>query len=113
MKRLILAAAFVLSMPFLASAPPTAQAAPALQATGSCDGGEGVYLYEHADYKGACLKLTGDVSDLRAQNFNDLTTSIRFVGAWTATLYRDIDYRGVSSTFVNNNSDLRNDAVGN
>jgi len=87
-------------------------AAPAL-AVGGCDGGDGVYLYEHADYKGACLKFTGDESDLRVQGFNDRASSIRFVGDWTATLYRDVNYTGVSSTFVNNNSDLRNDAVGN
>jgi GNAT superfamily N-acetyltransferase len=78
-----------------------------------CDGGEGVYLYEHTQYRGRCLKLTADAPDLRVFAFDDLISSVRFVGSWTATLYRDLSGTGISSTFIRDDSDLRDDGVGN
>jgi len=91
---------------------------PLVQAAGplgsSCDGGEGVYLYEHDDYKGRCSKFTGDSPNPRGWHIgNDAVSSIRIVGNWTATLYEHDDYKGAHSSFSHDDPDLDNDVIGN
>jgi hypothetical protein len=81
-------------------------------ATGACDGSEGVYLYDGTNYQGACVRLTGSVADLRSTGLNDAVSSVRVFGRWTVVLSRDLNYQGVSSTFVESDPDLRNDGVG-
>ncbi|HEX9370162.1 MAG TPA: beta/gamma crystallin-related protein [Roseiflexaceae bacterium] len=78
----------------------------------ACDGGEGVYLYEHPNYQGRCVKFTADAPDLRVYGFDDIASSVRVVGSWRATLYRDLSGTGVSSTFTQDDSNLANDSVG-
>ncbi len=79
----------------------------------NCDGGEGVYLYEHSNYQGRCQKFTEDSSNPRGWHIgNDTASSIRIVGQWTASLYEHDDYQGVSSTFTGSDADLGNDAIG-
>ncbi|MFL5805567.1 MAG: beta/gamma crystallin-related protein, partial [Roseiflexaceae bacterium] len=78
----------------------------------ACDGGEGVYLYEHPNYQGRCIKLTSDAGDLRSYNFDDIVSSVRVVGNWTATLYRDLYGTGISSTFTQNDPNVADDAIG-
>lgn len=81
---------------------------------GNCDGGEGVYLYEHTNYQGRCTKLTGDAANPRSWSVgNDAVSSLRMVGNWTATLYEHDDYQGASSRFTGSDPDLRDDAIGN
>jgi hypothetical protein len=83
-----------------------------LPAGNQCDGGEGVYLYEHPNYQGRCVKFTSDAPDLRTLNFDDIASSVRIVGSWTATLYRDLSGTGIASTFTNNDPNTIDDAVG-
>jgi hypothetical protein len=78
----------------------------------SCDSGEGVYLYEHPNYQGRCVKLTGDVGDLRTLNFDDIVSSVRIVGSWTATLYRDLYGTGVSTTYTQSSPNVAGDPIG-
>jgi hypothetical protein len=78
----------------------------------SCDGGEGVYLYEHPNYQGRCVKLTGDNGDLRALGFDDTVSSVRVVGRWTAILFRDLYGTGISSTYTQSSSNVAGDAIG-
>lgn len=84
-----------------------------LQASSACDGGAGVYLYEHEAYQGRCVRLTGDTPDLSLYSFNNLASSLRVVGEWTATLYVDQNYTGASSTFIQDDNSLVGDIVGN
>jgi len=78
----------------------------------ACDGGEGVYLYEHPQYQGRCVKFTGDASDLRTVGFDDVASSVRIVGSWSVTLYRDLSGTGIASTFTSDDSDLSNNTIG-
>jgi len=77
-----------------------------------CDGNEGVYLYEHPDYQGRCIKLTESVGDLRIYAFDDTVSSVRVVGDWTVTLYSDLDGTGVSSTFTQSDPNVIDDGIG-
>jgi hypothetical protein len=87
--------------------------APPPSGVGACDGSEGVYLYDGTDYSGACIRLTGDVADLRTAGFNDRVESVRVFGRWTTVLFRDLNFSGISSTYVESDSNLRNDGIGN
>jgi hypothetical protein len=77
-----------------------------------CDGSEGVYFYEHDDYQGRCIRFTGDVPDLRPFGFDDTSSSVRFVGNWSATLYRDLSGTGIASTFTQDAPFLHDVAIG-
>ncbi|HEY3230439.1 MAG TPA: beta/gamma crystallin-related protein [Roseiflexaceae bacterium] len=77
-----------------------------------CDGGEGAYLYEHPQYQGHCLKLTGDALDLRTLGFDDAVSSVRILGNWTVTLYRDLYGTGIPSTFTQSDPDVGDNAIG-
>jgi hypothetical protein len=78
----------------------------------SCDGGEGVYLYEHPNYQGRCVKLTGDAGDLRTIGFDDTASSLRILGSWTAILFRDLYGTGLSSTYTQDDANLADDGIG-
>ena len=79
-------------------------------------GANGVVLYEHGNYAGRCVTLTGDQVDFTTSNFNDMASSLRFVGSyasgWEAVLYEHTYYGGVSSTFRASDADLGNDTIG-
>lgn len=69
----------------------------------------GIVIYEHANFIGASAHITTDVPDLRefdgpcrhestagpglTLNWNDCLSSVRVAPGWTATLYRDDNYR--------------------
>ena len=66
----------------------------------------GVILYEHANFLGNSAHLTADVADLRdfrgpcspnedgaPQNWNDCVSSVKVAPGWSATIYRDPNYR--------------------
>jgi hypothetical protein len=77
-----------------------------------CDGEDGVYLYENADYRGRCVKYTENEPDLSRQAFNNVASSIRIIGPWTATLYVNQEYGFESSTFADNDSNLADNTIG-
>jgi hypothetical protein len=78
----------------------------------SCDGGEGVYLYEHPNYQGRCVKLTGDAGDLRTLGFDDIVSSVSIVGNWTAVLFRDLYGTGISTTYTQSSPNVAGDPIG-
>jgi hypothetical protein len=86
------------------------------QQTGCTPGANGVVLYEHPNYQGRCVTFTGDDNDFNNDNFNDMASSIRFVGSyasgWEAVVYEHTYYGGVSSTFRGDDPDFGNDTIG-
>jgi murein DD-endopeptidase MepM/ murein hydrolase activator NlpD len=80
-------------------------------------GANGVVLYEHL-HAGRCITLIADHPDFNQLGFNDIASSIKFVGSyasgWEAVLYEHTyyeQYGGVSSTFRSDDSDFGNDAI--
>ncbi len=56
-----------------------------------------IILYEHIDFKGKTLELSGNDLDFRRHNFNDIVSSIVVIsGQWT--LYEHINFGGRSIT---------------
>ena len=79
----------------------------------NCDGGQGVYLYEHSNYTGRCSKFTSDSPNPREWYIgNDAASSVHFVGGYQATVYEHDDYNGASSTFSGDDPDFGNDSIG-
>jgi hypothetical protein len=62
----------------------------------NCDGGEGVYVYQHVDYQGGCHKLTGESGHAYYWSTvgNDAASSVRIVGEWAVVLYTEAWYSG-------------------
>ncbi len=80
--------------------------------------GDGVYLYEHTNYGGACQRFTTNVDNLTTTGFNDIASSIRLAGSFSGgstrvTLCEHAGYGGACSQFTADDPDLRDDAVGN
>ena len=82
--------------------------------------GEGIVIYIHADFAGSSQALNVDVSDLdRAEgpcsgrgegeipSWSECVSSIRVFPGWSATLYRDEDFRGASVTITEDIPNLR------
>jgi hypothetical protein len=55
-------------------------------------------LFEHANYGGRSIVITGSVDNIVARGFNDIVSSYRLVKIeteqQTTTFYRDVDYQG-------------------
>lgn len=80
--------------------------------TGPSDLLEGIVIYEDANYLGRSAHVTADVTDLKDfdgpcehpsssgtgtdHDWNDCVSSVRVAPGWTATLYRDDDFKGQS-----------------
>jgi hypothetical protein len=77
--------------------PPPGDPPPSTPGT-NCDGGEGVYVYQHVDYQGGCYKLTGDSGHAYYWSTvgNDAASSLRIVGGWSVVLYTEGWYSGGS-----------------
>ena len=99
-----------------------AEAQPGSEVIGSAAGsrcqGDGIYLYEHSNYGGRCVKWTENDNDFSDDNFNDMASSIRFVGSYSggkyvAVLYEHAGRRGALSAFIADDPDLGNDKIGN
>jgi hypothetical protein len=58
----------------------------------------GVYLYEHIDYQGRVLRLTDSHPYLPALGFNNMLSSWRIVGDYSATVFTWYGYIGRRST---------------
>lgn len=79
-----------------------------------CDGEPGVYLYEHADYRGRCSKFVQNIPNISWFEIgNDAASSVRFVGGYGAVLYEHHGNDGASSSYVVDQPNLRNSDVGN
>ncbi|MDY7233339.1 phosphatidylinositol-specific phospholipase C domain-containing protein [Hyalangium rubrum] len=55
---------------------------------------DGVYLYEHTNYEGNMLHLTSSIGRLGDVGFNDILSSIRFIGPHVATFCEHLDQTG-------------------
>lgn len=77
------------------------------------DGRAGVYMYSNRDYEGRCLFSTVDVPDFGDTNLgdNDLS-SIRFIGDWEATIYRDDNFEGPYDVEGSDNPNLDINSLG-
>jgi hypothetical protein len=82
---------------------------------------QGVVIYIHADFIGSSQAIDVDVRDLtRAQgpcsngeegevpSWGKCVSSVRVLPGWSATLYRDEDFKGRSVTVTSDTPDLRN-----
>lgn len=73
-------------------------------------GANGIILYEQTYYKGRCYTFTGSHDDFNELGFNDIASSIKFVGsyvgAYVATLYEHTYKSGSSYTFSGDNPDF-------
>ena len=82
---------------------------------------QGIVLYLHADFTGPSQALNVDVKDLtKAQgpcsggsegempSWTKCVSSIRVFSGWSATLYRDDDFKGRSVTINSDTPNLRN-----
>lgn len=71
--------------------------------------GEGIVIFLHADFAGPSQALNVDVSDLsrlegacssgeegEMPSWTDCISSVKVMPGWTATLYRDKNYKGAS-----------------
>jgi hypothetical protein len=82
---------------------------------------QGIIIYIHADFVGSSQAVDVDVRDLtRAQgpcssgqegevpSWGECVSSVRVLPGWSATLYRDEDFKGRSVTVTSDTPDLRN-----
>jgi hypothetical protein len=82
---------------------------------------QGVVIYIHADFAGPSQALNVDVRDLRrtqgpcssgaegeVPSWGQCVSSIRVLAGWSATLYRDDDFKGRSLTVTSDTPNLRN-----
>jgi hypothetical protein len=80
-----------------------------VQTLGPTPAGEGIVIYMHADFAGPSQAINVDVADLgRVQGscssgaegetptWAHCVSSVKVMAGWTATLYRDKNYRGES-----------------
>ena len=52
-----------------------------------------IILYEHADFKGRAIRVSGTVSNLRDRGFSDMPSSIKVLtGSWEICV--DTNFRG-------------------
>jgi hypothetical protein len=93
----------------LAVALVAAAACGSVPALGPTPAGEGIIIYLNADFAGPSQAINVDVPDLgRVQgscssgaegetpHWGDCISSVKVMPGWTATLYRDHDYKGAS-----------------
>jgi hypothetical protein len=81
---------------------------------------EGIVIYVHADFGGPSQALNVDVPDLgkvrgacstggegEVPTWHDCISSVKVLPGWTATLYRDPNYKGASVAVTSDTPDLR------
>lgn len=86
------------------------------QSTGCSPGTDGVVLYKHPNYGGRCVTITDDIPNLADIGFDDMASSIRFVGSyatgWEAVLSEHYHYSGAFSAFYSDDPDFGDDEIG-
>ena len=91
-----------------------------LETLGPTPPAEGITLYLHAGFAGTSQAINHDVSDLakvegpctrgeegERPTWSDCVSSVHVVSGWTATLYRDREYKGNSVTLTADSPNLR------
>lgn len=81
---------------------------------------EGIVIFLHADFVGSSLALNVDVRDLtkvqgpcssgdegEVPSWGKCVSSVRVLPGWSATLYRDEDFKGRSATLTADTPNLR------
>jgi hypothetical protein len=81
---------------------------------------QGIVIFIHADFTGSSQAVDHDVADLtRTQgpcsrggegevpSWRECVSSIRVLPGWSATLYRDEDFKGRNVTITSDTPDLR------
>lgn len=91
-----------------------------LDPLGPTPAGEGITIYIHASFAGTAQDVNVDVPDLAKvegpcssgeegapPTWSDCISSIKVLDGWTATLYRDRDFKGRSVTIASDEPNLR------
>jgi peptidase inhibitor family I36 len=91
-----------------------------IPALGPTPADEGIVIYVHANFTGPSQALNVDVPDLgkvqgscssgaegEVPTWNDCISSVKVLPGWSATLYRDTNYRGSSVTVTADTPNLR------
>jgi hypothetical protein len=91
-----------------------------LRTLGPTPSGEGITIYIHAGFAGSSQALHLDVRDLEKvegpcsrgeegeqPTWSDCISSIQVMAGWSATLYRDRDFKGSSVTVSSDTGNLR------
>ena len=91
-----------------------------LRTLGPTPAGEGITIYIHSEYVGSSQALNVDVRNLdkvegpcsrgeegESPTWSDCISSIRVAEGWSATLYRDRDFKGRSVTVTSDTPNLR------
>jgi len=76
----------------------------------------GVYLYQHPDFKGASVKVVGEVADLRdgRYNFNNKASAVKLVGNVSrVAVWKDANFVGDCETLTRDFPSLAATTVGN
>lgn len=82
-----------------------------IPALGPTPADQGIIIYVHADFAGPSQAMNVDVADLgkvqgscssgaegETPTWDDCVSSVKVMPGWTATLYRDTNYKGASRT---------------
>lgn len=79
--------------------------------------GDGIYLYEHSDFQGACRKFTAHNANLADLDFDNLVSSVQFVGSFRPYLIRTVicdqpNYGGTCSPFYKDDNNFGDNYIG-
>ena len=109
---------FLISMGVLAAC--VLAACAGMTSLGPTPPGEGIVIYLHADFAGPSQALNTDVPDLgrvdgacsdggegEEPSWSDCISSVKVMPGWTATLYRDKNYKGASVAVTADTPSLR------
>jgi hypothetical protein len=110
--RMLLCLAGALLVAVLVNAPTGARSVAAQPAGFVCDGSPGVYLYEGLNFTGRCLRFVANEPDLSALGFNNVASSLRIVGPYSAQLHADPAFRGPWTGFRGDDPNLADDIIG-
>ena len=91
-----------------------------LRTLGPTPSDEGIAIYVHSNFAGSSQSLNVDVGDLdkvegpcsrgeegEHPTWSDCVSSVRVLQGWSATLYRDRDFKGSSVTLTADTPNLR------
>lgn len=88
---------------------------PQVSSQSGCTVASGVVFYEHPNYQGRCLVVTADEPDFNWYDFNDVASSVKFLGndssGWAAEVFEHTYYMGVSSV-LGDYVDFGNNPIG-
>src|SRR5687767_13662145 len=90
------------------------------QTLGPTPAGEGIVIYMHADFAGPSQRINVDVADVgivegsrssggegEAPTWAHCVSSVKVLPGWSATLYRDKNYRGESVSVTSDTPNLK------